>query len=177
MQHGSLTIVGLGPARPEHLTTEALTVLNNALREDVHLYALQHARKMALSLVPDLSIRSLDYLYNLPGVDRPVAYRDLAQMMLRKSFEEGQNIVYLVAGSPLFYNDAVLLIRKMAAKKEFPVRLVHGMSFVDLVLDLFVDILIVLVDDLVVDTFVDPFVNLVVDLFVDLFLIYCRSIC
>ena len=35
----------------------------------------------------------------------------------------------------MFYNDAVLFIRKEARKQGYPVRLVHGMSFVDLVLD------------------------------------------
>ncbi|MEC7987059.1 MAG: SAM-dependent methyltransferase, partial [Myxococcota bacterium] len=135
MTTGSLTIVGLGPARPENITTEALSVLRCSQQENMRVYALQHARDMAWSVVPDLKIRSLDYLYHLPDVDRPTAYRDLAQMMLRKAFDEGEQVVYLVAGSPLFYNDVVLLIRKMAAKKERSVRLVHGMSFVDLVLD------------------------------------------
>ena len=132
---GSLTILGLGPARKEHITMEAMQTLRAAAREEHPTYALAHARDIVHSLVPALHPKSLDYLYSLPGVERPTAYQDLARMMLRKAFVEGQDVLYVVAGSPLFYNDAVLFIRKAAQEQEKTVRLVHGMSFVDLVLD------------------------------------------
>ena len=132
---GSLTILGLGPARKEHITVEALQALELAERENHPTYALAHARSIVEDLVPSLKPKSLDYLYALHGVDRPTAYRDLAKMMLRKAYVEGHHVLYIVAGSPLFYNDAVLFIRKAAAEKEHPIRLIHGMSFVDLVLD------------------------------------------
>ncbi len=134
---GSLTIVGLGPARPEHLTQEAAAVLL-AAAADPHgwrVYGLAHARTLAEAVAPGLQVRSLDYLYSLPGVDRPVAYADLAEMLTRRAFSDGHHVLYLVAGSPLFYNDAVLAIRRRAAAVEQPIRLVHGMAFLDLVLD------------------------------------------
>ena len=132
---GSLTILGLGPARKEHITMEAMQALRQASREEYPTYALAHAREIIRSLVPALHPKSLDYLYSLPGIERPEAYRDLAKMMLRKAFVEGNHVVYVVAGSPLFYNDAVLFIRKRAHEEGRTVRLIHGMSFVDLVLD------------------------------------------
>jgi uncharacterized protein YabN with tetrapyrrole methylase and pyrophosphatase domain len=135
MSPGSLTILGLGPARKEHITIEAMHALRQASRDENPTYALAHARDIVRSLVPALHPKSLDYLYALHGVDRPVAYQDLARMMLRKAFTEGHSVLYVVAGSPLFYNDAVLFIRKAAAEQGHPVRLIHGMSFVDLVLD------------------------------------------
>ena len=52
-------------------------------------------------------------------------------MLLRRAFEDDCDVLYLVAGSPLFINDAVLLLRASGQ----PVRLIHGLSFVDLVLD------------------------------------------
>lgn len=127
---GSLTIVGLGPARPEHLTVEATQALQQAPPE-VRAYGLAHARQIAAAVAPQLEVRSLDYLYELPGVDRPTLYRDLADMLLRRAFEDDCDVLYLVAGSPLFINDAVLLLRASGR----PVRLIHGLSFVDLVLD------------------------------------------
>ncbi|MFT5684695.1 MAG: hypothetical protein ACI8RZ_005639 [Myxococcota bacterium] len=127
---GSLTIVGLGPARPEHLTAEAIAALSQA-PPHARAYGLAHARQIAASVAPQLEVRSLDYLYNLPGVDRPTLYRDLAAMLLRRAFEDDIDVLYLVAGSPLFINDAALLIRADGR----PVRLIHGLSFVDLVLD------------------------------------------
>lgn len=132
---GSLTILGLGPARKEHITVEAMHALRQAAREEQPTYALAHARSLIRELVPALHAKSLDYLYSLDMVERPDAYQDLAKMMLRKAFVEGHNVLYVVAGSPLFYNDAVLFIRKAAQEQGHSVRLIHGMSFVDLVLD------------------------------------------
>jgi tetrapyrrole methylase family protein/MazG family protein len=130
-----LTIVGLGPARPEHLTREAAQVLEQALHSGARVYGLAHVRELVSSLVPGLEVRPIDYLYGLPGVPRPVAYKDLAQMLTRRAFEDAVDVVYVVAGSPLFVNDAVMWIRRTAAERALPLRLVHGMSFVDLILD------------------------------------------
>ena len=134
---GSLTIVGLGPARPEHLTHEAMVALKSAA-DDPHgwrVYGLAHARTLAEAIVPALRIRSLDYLYGMAGVERPVAYADLAEILTRRAFSDGHHVLYLVAGSPLFYNDAVLAIRRRAAALGQSLRLIHGMAFLDLVLD------------------------------------------
>ncbi len=132
---GTLTIVGLGPARPEQVTREAFDLLTAAPGPLRRAYGLAHARELAASIAPGLEVRSLDYLYQMTSVDRPTAYRDLASMMIRRAFDDGFDVLYLVAGSPLFYNDAVLIIRKLCADRGVPLRLVHGVSFVDLVLD------------------------------------------
>lgn len=132
---GSLTIVGLGPARPEHVTREAADVLLRARDAGRRVYGLAHVREVVEGIAPGLHVRSLDYLYQLPGVDRPAAYRDLAHMLVRRAFVDGLDVVYAVAGSPLYINDAVLLIRRLCAAGDHPLRLVHGISFVDLVLD------------------------------------------
>jgi hypothetical protein len=132
---GSLTIVGLGPARPEHLTREATEVLRAAARSGCRVYGLAHARQLVAAVAPGVEVRSLDYLYSLPGVDRPTAYQDLAGMLVRKAFSDGVDVVYTVAGSPLFVNDAVLRIRQECAARALPLRLVHGISFLDLVLE------------------------------------------
>lgn len=132
---GSLTIVGLGPARAEHVTQEAAEVLRTAAERRARAYGLAHVRDLAAELAPALEVRALDYLYRLPGVDRPTAYADLGRMLIRRAFDDGVEVLYLVAGSPLFYNDAVLAIRQACAAAGRPLRLVHGVSFVDLVLD------------------------------------------
>ncbi len=132
---GSLTIVGLGPARPEHVTREALDVLLRAEERGHRVYGLAHVREVLAELVPGLDVRALDYLYTLPGVDRPTAYADLADLLVRRAFTDGLDVVYAVAGSPLYVNDAVLGIRRACAAGGHPLRLVHGISFVDLVLD------------------------------------------
>lgn len=132
---GSLTIVGLGPARPEHVTAEALEVLRRPAHPRRRAYGLAHVREVVATVAPDLEVRPLDYLYALPGVPRIAAYTDLARMMVRRAFDDGFDVLYLVAGSPLFINDAVLAIRRLCAEGGHPVRLVHGISFLDLILD------------------------------------------
>jgi len=132
---GLLTIVGLGPAQPQLITEEARTVLREAASSSSRVYGLAHAREVVADLEPMLQVRSLDYLYELDGVDRPTAYRDLADMLVRRAFEDDTDVVYLVAGSPLFVNDAVLRIRKTCADQGHRLRLVHGLSFLDLILD------------------------------------------
>ncbi|MCB9763370.1 MAG: hypothetical protein H6739_26625 [Alphaproteobacteria bacterium] len=133
---GALTIVGLGPALPHHATLEAAALLRDAAaRPEVRAYGLAHVRDVVAEIAPGLQVRSLDYLYTLPAVPRPLAYRDLAELLTRRAFEDGFEVVYVVAGSPLFINDAVLFIRRRCAEAGWPLRVVHGMSFVDLVLD------------------------------------------
>ena len=130
-----LTIVGLGPARPEMITMEARTALQDALSSGARIYGLAHAREVVRSVEPSLSIRSLDYLYSLPDVPRPSAYRDLADLLVRRVQGDGLDVMYVVAGSPLFINDAVLRIRERCAMDSVPCRLIHGVSFLDLILD------------------------------------------
>ena len=132
---GSLTIVGLGPARPQHVTLEAADLLRAAAAGRYRVYGLAHAREVASAVAPGIHIRSLDELYGLPGVDRPTAYEGLARLLMRRAFEDELDVLYLVAGNPLYLNDAVLVLRQLCAQEEQPLRIVHGISFVDLVLD------------------------------------------
>ncbi|MCB9745227.1 MAG: hypothetical protein H6740_21780 [Alphaproteobacteria bacterium] len=131
----SLTVVGLGPARPGHVTREAEALLRGAAERGLRAYGLAHAREMVAQLAPELEVRALDWLYTLPDVPRPLAYQGLARLLMRRAFEDGVDVLYLVAGSPLYINDAVLYLRRLCAEQGKPLRLVHGLSFVDLVLD------------------------------------------
>ena len=130
-----LTIVGLGPARPEMITMEARTALQQANSDGVRVYGLAHAREVVQALEPGISIRSLDYLYSLPNVPRPASYKDLADLLVRRVQCDELDVMYVVAGSPLFINDAVLRIRERCAQDGVRLRLIHGISFLDLILD------------------------------------------
>lgn len=130
---GQICILGLGPARPEHMTLEAATTLRQASGSKWRCYGLAHARELARSANSEIEVQALDYLYEIPGVSRPAAYADLAKMLCRKAIA-GHRILYIVAGSPLFYNDAVLLIRREAKRRSIDLKMITGMSFVDIVL-------------------------------------------
>ena len=116
------------------VTQEARQALQQAVTSG-RAYGLAHAREIAATVEPDLHVRSLDHLYNIAGVDRPQIYKDIAKTLIRRAFSDEIDVVYLVAGSPLYINDAVLLIRHLCAQGGHPLRLIHGISFVDLVLD------------------------------------------
>jgi hypothetical protein len=55
--------------------------------------------------------------------------------MLKEAFEEGNDVLYLVPGNPLFVNDAVLALRHHCATTGRRLRIIHGQSFLDLVVD------------------------------------------
>ena len=55
---GSLTIVGLGPARPEHMTAEAQGLIKDATH--LRWYALAHARGMAEQINPNIKKRNFE---------------------------------------------------------------------------------------------------------------------
>jgi uncharacterized protein YabN with tetrapyrrole methylase and pyrophosphatase domain len=129
---GSLTIVGLGPARPEHVTLGAADCLREGAARGARAYGLSHAAALARAIAPGLEVRALDWLYAVPGLSRPAAYQDLARMLLRRAFDDGFDVLYLVAGSPYVINDTVFMLRRAAPER---VRVIPGMSFLDLVLD------------------------------------------
>ena len=131
---GSLTIVGLGPARPEHVTLEAFQCLSRAQEDGSPAYGLQHVRQLAAHLAPRLRVSPLEPFYESGGT-RADVYRRIADMITFEAFEEGRNVLYLVAGSPLFVNDAVFLLRRQCDARGLPIRVIHGLSFLDLVLD------------------------------------------
>jgi hypothetical protein len=132
---GSLTIVGVGPAGPAHVTLEAAERVRDGARDGSRAYGLPHAREVATLICPELIVHPLEHLYATSTQPRSAVYEAVADLMLKEAFEDGHDVLYLVPGNPLFVNDAVLLLRCSCAETERPLRIIHGLSFLDLVVD------------------------------------------
>jgi uncharacterized protein YabN with tetrapyrrole methylase and pyrophosphatase domain len=132
---GSLTIVGLGPAKPEHMTLEAAELLRGAVgAANTAAYGMPHARHIVRPVAPGLAVQPLEHFYLLPG-DRQTAYELIAQLLMEQAFGAGRDVLFLTEGSPLVLNWPVVTLRHACAQQGRPLRLVQGMSFIELVLD------------------------------------------
>lgn len=132
---GSLTIVGLGPARPEHTTLEAAETLETAHQNaNARVFAFSNAAGVGTAHVPGLEIEILDDLVQADW-DRATTYRELVKRLVQAAFKKGHDVYYLAAGSPLVINDLVVFLRRACLQLSRPVRIVHGMSFFEWGLD------------------------------------------
>lgn len=131
---GSLTIVGLGPGPVGLVTLEAADLLRAAsTKEHVRVYGFSPVVEVVANLAPDLEVTLLD---DMLGTDeRATAYQRLIGQMMKDAFRDGLDVLYLVSGNPLMVNDLVLFLRRACRRYDKPVRLVQGLSFVELMLD------------------------------------------
>jgi len=124
----SITIVGLGPGDPRHLTREAWEVLSTA--NEVWLRTVRHPTVGGL---PDhLTLRSFDHLYESAD-DFGSVYEAIAAEVLRLG-RQTRGVVYCVPGHPLVGEATVQRVLQGAREAGLPVRVVEGLSFVEPVL-------------------------------------------
>lgn len=125
----TITIVGLGPGDPAHLTREAWEVLSSVL--EVHVRTRQHP---TLSGLPaSLAVHSFDEVYE-GAADFEQVYETIAERVLALG-RRPEGVVYAVPGHPAVGEATVALIRTRAAVEAgLEVRIVPGLSFVEPVL-------------------------------------------
>lgn len=126
----AITIVGLGPGNPAHLTREAWDVLTRA--REVYLRTCRHPTVSALP--PHLLLHSFDYLYEASS-DFLSLYDQIATEILAHA-RRPQGVVYAVPGHPLVGETSVQRILAGARRDGLAVRVVDGLSFVEPVLAL-----------------------------------------
>lgn len=126
----TITILGLGPGNPEHLTRQAWRVLSEA--EEVHLRTAKHPTVGALP--SHLVLHSFDRLYETLQ-DLPDVYEAIAEQVVVLG-QRSQGVVYAVPGHPLVGEASVQRILACAREDDLPVVLVDGLSFVEPVLSL-----------------------------------------
>ncbi len=120
-----ITIVGLGPGSPEHLTCEALEMLSHA--EEVWLRTLHHPVVSSLSIEAEL--RSFDALYETSETFEQV-YEQIVERVLALGQRSG-GVIYAVPGHPLVGEATVPSIMEIAREQGVPIRLVAGLSFIE----------------------------------------------
>jgi tetrapyrrole methylase family protein/MazG family protein len=122
---GSITIVGLGPGAPEHLTREAWQVLSEA--GELWLRTTHHP--VVADLPAGLQLHSFDALYEEADSFQEVYAAIAAEVLERGQREAG--CVYGVPGHPLVGEAAVSQILEAAEGAGVPVRVVAGLSFIE----------------------------------------------
>jgi tetrapyrrole methylase family protein/MazG family protein len=126
----TITIVGLGPGDPAHLTREAWDVLAQA--DEVYLRTSQHPTLSGLPSGPQW--HSFDHLYETLGSLAEV-YETIAAEILALGHGTG-GVVYAVPGHPLMGESSVAHILDRAKQEGQAVRIVEGLSFVEPTLSL-----------------------------------------
>ena len=122
---GAITIVGLGPGDPRHLTREAWEVLEAA--QEVWLRTERHPT--VAGLPPTLTVHSFDDLYETVDAFSQV-YAVIAERILELG-QRSQGVIYAVPGHPLVGEATVGSILSAAKHQAVPVRVVEGLSFVE----------------------------------------------
>lgn len=121
---GIITIVGLGPGDPRHLTREAWEVLEAAsmvwLRTEHH--------PTVAGLPPHLTLHSFDYLYE-EAEDFSKVYDAIAGEVLQRG-QRPEGIIYAVPGHPLVGEATVRKILAQAEEAGLAVHIVEGLGFV-----------------------------------------------
>lgn len=126
----AITIVGLGPGSPAHLTREAWDLLAQA--DEVYLRTARHPTVAALPT--QLTLRSFDEVYDLAD-DLPTVYDRISERIVELG-RRPQGVTYAVPGHPLVGETSVQHILARAQAEGMPVRLVAGLSFIEPVLSL-----------------------------------------
>ena len=126
----AITILGLGPGDPAHLTRQAWRVL--AETSEVYLRTRRHPT--VAGLPARLTLHSFDHLYE-SSEDFSRVYEAIAgQIMALGRRPEG--VLYAVPGHPLVGESSVQRILAHAQEEGQEVCLVEGLSFVEPVLSL-----------------------------------------
>ena len=123
-----ITIVGLGPGNPAHLTLEAQQVLERASE----LYLRTNRHPTVPSLPAHLTLHSFDFLYER-AADFAEVYEEIAERVLALG-QRPEGVVYAVPGHPLVGEATVQHILEAARRQDIAVRIVAGLSFIEPVL-------------------------------------------
>ncbi len=120
-----ITIVGLGPGSPGHLTLEAWDVLEEA--EEVYLRTREHPTVPGLP--EGLKVHSFDHFYEQEKDFNAVYVRIVEEVLELGSRPQG--VVYAVPGHPNIAEATGPEIIRRAEQLGLSVRVVEGLSFVE----------------------------------------------
>jgi len=124
----TITIVGLGPGDPIHLTRHAWHVLSQA--EEVCLRTTRHPT--VAGLPAHLTLRSFDELYEKLDDFREV-YQTIAEQIITLG-RRSEGVIYAVPGHPLVGEASVQHILARAHEEGLAISIVEGLSFIEPVL-------------------------------------------
>ncbi len=125
-----IVILGLGPGDPRYWTREALEVLQG-IRE---IYVRTRRHPAVAALPPHLIVHDFDAVY-AEAETLEAVYERIARTIVELG-RRPEGVCYAVPGSPFVGEATVARIRALAAEAGLPVRIVHGLSFIEVALEL-----------------------------------------
>lgn len=120
-----ITIVGLGPGGPQHLTREAWQILS----ESDALWARTFKHPVMAYLPAHLVVHSFDHLYETADTFEQV-YAEIVEQVLALGGRD-TGVCYAVPGHPLVGEATVSRLLQAARAQQIPVRVVAGLSFIE----------------------------------------------
>jgi len=123
-----ITIVGLGPGNPNHLTREAWELLSST--EEIFLRTSQHPVVSAFPAA--LSANSFDELYESEETVEQVYAQIVARVL--ELGRRPRGVVYAIPGNPFVAEATSTEVARRARAEGLPVRVVQGLSFIEPVL-------------------------------------------
>ncbi|MDF1499989.1 MAG: nucleoside triphosphate pyrophosphohydrolase [Anaerolineales bacterium] len=124
---GEITIIGLGPGRPELITRQAWEVLEGC--ERIWVRTMQHPALPSLQEELALEIHSFDQLYEQSESFEQV-YASIVENILQMA-EASDRVVYAVPGDPMVGEATVPALLDEAVQRGISVNLAHGISFIE----------------------------------------------
>jgi len=122
---GTITIVGLGPGDPRHLTREAWHVLQAA----PEIWLRTHRHPTVDSLPPETRLQSFDDLYE-QSEDFSRVYEAIVERLLELG-RRPEGVVYAVPGHPRVGEATVARVLEETRHGDVRARVVEGLSFVE----------------------------------------------
>ena len=126
MTEHKLTVAGLGPGTAGLITRETWACIHAA--EHIRLRTRIHPTVSALDAAR-ISYESYDTFYETAD-DFQDLYERIASDLIRR-VQQGENILYLVPGSPFVAERTVQLLRERAAGEHIVLRILPAMSFLE----------------------------------------------
>ena len=123
---GKITVVGLGPGQWEHLTLEALEMLEKAQR--IFLRTEKHPMVEELR-ARGIAYSSFDRFYHEEDTFERV-YAKIAETLVQEA-EKG-DLVYAVPGNPAVAETSYYLLLDLAKQRGIEVKTIPGMSFLEI---------------------------------------------
>jgi tetrapyrrole methylase family protein/MazG family protein len=120
-----ITLLGLGPGNPAHLTREAWDVFSSA--DEVWLRTRQHPTVNALPST--LNLRSFDELY-----ENGNSFEQIYDTIVKKILDLGrrpQGVIYAVPGHPFVAEATCPKIARLARDEELATTIIEGLSFLE----------------------------------------------
>lgn len=124
-QSKGITILGLGPGNPQHLTRQAWEWLNRI--PEVYLRTRHHP--LVPDLPPGLKVYSFDEFY-----EQNNTFEEVYRQIVGRVLELGQSptgVTYAVPGHPFVAEATCREIVRRARESDVPVRVIEGLSFLE----------------------------------------------